>query len=356
MRILLGIQRLWRGGGTETHVITLADSLRKMGHEVVVYTSGGEWVDKVRRYGITIQTDVSMLNRKNRSSSQVKLGQYLRHRRFDVMHAHDATTLRLFSHAIKAMQHRPKLIFTVHGPYVRRTVISDAEKQASAIIAVSSEIRKSLLKTVSQRKLHMVRNGIRSDVFYPASGRVFRKVHGIPQDAFVVAYCGRFTFDKITLGKRIVEALRTFSSNNSGTHIVIAGRGAKDMFVTAERVHILGHVEQMQSFINSCDVLIATGRTAVESLFCKVPVVTIGKAGYHGPITMNSLRRMLVSNFGDHGTPRTWTSEKLHRDLRLIRQRHRMFRGETEKVRQVVKRKLSAKHMASRIERIYRAH
>jgi L-malate glycosyltransferase len=354
VRILLGIQRLWRGGGTETHVITLANELKKLGHQVVIYTSGGEWVQQVRNLGIQVQTDPGMKRTSTRAQSSAIVKRYLLKQRFHVIHVHDAASFQCFSEAITGMVRRPKLVFTVHGPYVARAALLLAQDKADAVIAVSSEIRRSLPLFVNRRKVSIVPNGIQTNVFQPTSGQAFRIRRGIPQTAFVVGYCSRFTFDKLTLGMRIVRGLIQYAENHPNVHVVVAGRGSKQRIPSSRRVHIVGHVEHMPSFLSACDVMMGTARTAVEGLLCGVPVVTIGKAGYHGLVSSHNLSQMISTNFGDHGKQHTWTSQRLHADLRRVQRQRAKYHEQTQAVRKIIANRLSAGQMAKRVQDIYR--
>lgn len=356
LNILLGIQRLWRGGGTETHVLTLGERLKTLGHQVTVYTSGGEWVEKVRGTGVAVETDSRLFATHKEKAISAQFEDYLTRHHFDVLHAHDTATLRLFARAKHKGLTRGKLVFTLHGGYVDKSSIALANREASHIIAVSSAIRKSHLSDVSEHKLHVVPNGIRTDEFRPNSGKSqLRQRLFIPSEAFVIGYCSRFTFDKMTLGKRVIRALRAYAARYHKVHIIVAGRGAKQVISKNGRLHVMGHIEHMQSLINACDVMIATGRTAAESLLCGVPVLAVGKAGYQGVVTPRNIEQMIQTNFSDHGQFHTWTSEKLQRDIQNMRRKFHRTQKDTARTRKLVQGKLSASRMASRIESIYQA-
>ncbi|WAH36127.1 glycosyltransferase family 4 protein [Alicyclobacillus dauci] len=356
MRVLLGINRLWRGGGTETHVMTLADRLKKMGHRVVIFTSGGGWVQKARNLGIPVHVERDL--RSSTSKGQQAFRKFVRINQFDLVHVHDGPTLGLASRALVGRKDMPPIVYTLHGSYVGMSTLLQASRKAKAIICVSPTMRRTFLRKVPTvpGKVTVVSNGIRGDVFHPsaASGRAFRMTHKIPLNAFVIGYSARFTFDKTELGRRVVRVLRRYVKNNPNVHVVVAGRNSKNVVSPESRLHVLGHVEDMQNYYNACDALIGTARVATEGIACGVPTICIGKGGFHGRVTSENLTRMFRTNFGDHSTTVYWKNVDLLREIRAFQRDRTAIVTETGNVRARVIRRLSAEQMARRTELVYK--
>lgn len=351
MRIWLGIGRLWRGGGTETHVITLAQALRRQGHQVTVCTSGGAWVKRVRQLGIPVQ----IITLNSGRASATSLRKRLRQRHVDVLHAHDGVSLRAFSAALDRYHRGSKLVYTVHGLYIGPQVLAVAGSQADGVIAVSRSAAVAAMKWIPQRRIQIVPNGVDTSMFRPVSvrGRSFRLRHRVPETAHVVAYCGRFTFDKVRLGRRVVRLLAHYSKVYPGVHILVAGRGAKSLRLRASRVHVVGHVEAVGDFFNACDVVIATGRTAVEAALAGANVIALGRAGLQGRVTTSTLTRLSRTNFGDHGPRRRWTNAQLVQELNALHGRRTTGR-ERAALRRAIVHRLSATRMARQTLAVYR--
>ncbi len=350
MRIWMGVQRLWRGGGTETHVITLAQGLQRQGHQVTICTSGGAWVNKVRRLGIPVYV-VAM----NQGSGVALLRQKLLFGQVDILHAHDSTSLRAFAAAVGGRRGSPKLVYTVHGTYVSKRALALARKRAHEVIVVSAKAANLAARWIPGTHLTVVPNGVDTTVFRPAPdrGKKFRQEYGIPIDARVIGYSGRFTFDKVKLGRRTVRVLAKYAEKNPRVHILVAGRGSRRLGIRVPRVHVVGHIESMQNFFNACDGVIATGRTAVEAALCGANVVALGTAGLQGHITLAKLSQLSRTNFGDHGPHRAWQDQRLLKELTSLRRR-RTQTSESSQLRQVLARRLSAAQMVKKTLAVYR--
>ncbi len=59
MRFVLANRLLDRAGGTEVHLLTLAEQLRRLGHEVCLYSPElGPFTDHVRRRGVDVAAEL----------------------------------------------------------------------------------------------------------------------------------------------------------------------------------------------------------------------------------------------------------------------------------------------------------
>lgn len=356
MRILLMIQHLWRGGGTESHVITLARGLRAAGHDVVIYTSGGPWIDKARRSGATVIENAAM---NHGSSAAVNsFVRFLRHHHFHVIHAHDGSSLDLAARARLRLRGLPSLVYTVHGPYVGSRRLRYAAQVAQAVIGVSEPMRVRAIRRggMSPGMVHTVLNGIDTGVFRPRSKVASRARLGLPRDAFVVGYAGRFTFDKIGLSTRVGRTIKQYAGMNRRTFALIAGRNANRLVSSSSTTKVLGHVGHMEVFFSACDVVVGTARVAAEALACGVPTIVIGVGGYHGLVTPGNIGRMLSNNFGDHAEGRrSWPEDRLRHRISWVRRHYSSVERDTQHVRLSVIRVLSSDRMVKHVVSVYRS-
>jgi peptidoglycan/xylan/chitin deacetylase (PgdA/CDA1 family) len=65
------------------------------------------------------------------------------------------------------------------------------------------------------------------------------------------------------------------------------------------RVHVIGFVNDLISWLAESTCNIAAGRVAVESLLCNRPTIALGEADYEGLVTQANLASCIASNFGD---------------------------------------------------------
>lgn len=122
---------LHQGGGTESHVLTLAKRLLRQGYHVGVYTSGGGWVEHFRSNGVQIH-----VCEYNIHSLEHVIRQYA----YRIVHAHEPAGYTLVR-KLKLKKQIPTVL-TVHGPYVQPKTMFKAAQSADAIIAVSRECKR----------------------------------------------------------------------------------------------------------------------------------------------------------------------------------------------------------------------
>lgn len=354
-RILLVVRRLWRGGGTETYVFTLARELQRSGHTVGVFSSGGQWVSYFQQHGIRVH-----ISNGDKSSPQIR--QVVHDFNYRVVHAQDSWS---FSQMPQFQdKHHIRVIYTVHGRYTTPQVLKRYSPFAHAIIAVSPSLQYYVQKCgIPARKIHLIQNGIDLTVFHPASpmndeGRRqrlnFRTRYGIPEGAFVIGYAGRFTFDKVGLSKRIALVLAHFAKTYSNTYVIVAGRNSAKSMISTINCKVIGHVSNMNDFYHACDVVVGTARVAMESLVSAVPTIAVGYAKYIGIIDSNTVSPASQSNFGDHGTTRLpWSNRDLLNDIQLIRSHLGLYRTKAVYVSRIVRERYSSRQMVKRILKLY---
>lgn len=356
MRVLLLIDRLYRGGGTETYVLTLARGLRRLGHDVTIYTSGGPWVAQALRRGLVVVSQTSMLSLGQREVT--RFADFLRKHSFDVVHAHETVGFTLYRRAMRLSPKCPPLVFTLHSPYIGNRTLRHVCSTAKAIIAVSDPLRKQLKRDghAPSRKLTTIPNGVDMETFRPTLKARARKAFGIPHRRFVIGYAARFTTDKISFGERVAHTLKQYAHQDANVQVLIAGRGSLKYVKPAHRVKVLDHVDKMDSFYNACDVVIGTARVALETLASGTPTIVVGTGGYHGLVTIENVRRMIAHNFGDHAVPRRdWTEYQLLARVKWVKRHANLVLKDTRQVRTYIRHRLSTRQMVEQVARVYQS-
>ena len=323
--------------------------LRRAGHTVGVFTAGGAWVPFFRASGIPVH--VSSARHERFAALQRLIAQ----RGYEVLHGHDAESFQLIR---RLRERRPfAAVFTVHGRYVHARTLRMCAPAAGAVVTVSAVLRHYVAASgVPQNKIHEVANGVSTSVYHPQRRSTLRRRFNIPGDAFVVGYAGRFTGDKLDLSRRASGLLHEYAAARPNVHVLIAGRESRAHERTGARFHVLGAVSDMAAFYRACDVVIGTGRVALESLACGVPTIAGGRAEYIGRVTPASSAAMHRTNFGDHGAHRrAWRSAEVFRDLDAVRRHRDRARRDAAALIRFVQQRFSARRMALRIARLYTA-
>lgn len=354
MRILLVVDRLYRGGGTETHILTLAKGLQRRGHEVTIYTSGGAWVAKALKSKIHVVVQPTMRNLSHKDV--ITFVQLLKHRHFDVIHSHEPLGCGLTQRAQRYLGVRLPLIFTLHGSYIWDGALRMVGRSTKRVISVSVPMRNLAVTTgrMSPKKVIIIPNGIETQTFTPSQQDHARSALGISLNKFTIGYASRFTHDKAEIGLRVVRVLNSFARNHNHVEVLVAGRGSQQVVKSSRDVKVLGHVDDMARFLSACDVVVGTGRVAAEALVCGKPVIMIGANGYHGLLTSKNIQTMINYNFGDHGTRyQGWTAERLMNEMSRVQRNIKQIRQETDNLRTGNLEKLSASRMVDRVLKVY---
>jgi len=347
-KVLLMIHRLWQGGGTETHVRLLASQLVKAGWEVGLFTAGGPWVPSLRAKGVRVYID-DRADRERLAS----LKRLLALEKYQVVHAHDGSSFRLVA---QLPRNCVKVTMTIHGDYMFKGALKTATRRADAVLVVSPELAQMARKArIEPRKIKEVANGICTHVFYPARVSDLRLRRGIEAGAFVIGYAGRFTYAKAELGKRVVEAFLPYLQQHREAQMLVAGReSGETLTVRNPRVRILGHVDDMASFYRACDVVIGTGRVALESAACGIPTIAVGEGRLIGRLLPDTLGQAAVSNFGDHGARMPWQAAELVTAVDEVRRQREASLRDASQVGARVRQKYSANQMVREIQQVYR--
>ena len=151
-------------------------------------------------------------------------------------------------------------------------------KCVSGVICVSEKNKKESIKMglTTRDKCIVIPNAINKSVFYKMDKIKVRRMYGISEDSFVVAYVGVFSQRKGS--KRLSEALKKI--DNPNVFSVFIGDGpeepvCKNILFKGKVVH-----EQICPFLNCADVFVlptlAEGccNAIIEAMACGLPIVS----------------------------------------------------------------------------------
>lgn len=362
MRILLSHHAPWLGG-TRTHLIDLAEELKRRRYETVVLTDGGILDAEMAARGISFKARPKDPDDLDRLYRRLVSG------------AHDWI---LHAHTRKAMSECFRLsletglpwVATIHGEYA-----ADFEKSppgyamarsVRTVITVSEGIRDYLAEhsAVPPEKTRVIRNGINTKEYSPNPPGPGRKAVGINPGAFALMYLGRLDSDKgpaVRASARAACILRDWGIDCRG---VLVGGG--DLFGEMEAFNrqqaentggaplaLTGTRRDLPALISSCDVVVAAGRSALEAMAAGKPVIAAGHAGCFGLVTPERWEAACASNFGDHGQ---WpepsavaVADQAHRFV-YDRDYARRLGGQ---LRELVIRDYDIRGMVDRLEAVY---
>jgi glycosyltransferase involved in cell wall biosynthesis len=227
-RRLLAVIDWLEVGGAQRHLLGIAAGLRRDGWEVVVATAGQEpLTDAFRQAGIQV---VSLTQRsiKHRFSPifAMRLAWLARQGKFDLIHAHLHSAS--VAAAIAARVQGLPLVLTHHSMNTWRrgwhSVLGRwADRQADAVIAVASNL--ATAAGAHGARVRLIPNGVEwpSRLDSPGEIAAARARLGIPTDAYVISYIGRFTVDKNPL--LFIEAAARVATRCPSAYFLMLGDG-----------------------------------------------------------------------------------------------------------------------------------
>lgn len=118
-----------------------------------------------------------------------------------------------------------------------------------------------------------------------------------------IALIGRLTGPKGALARRLLREV--FPRFPRVQFALVGGPVTDDVLrLAGHNVECLGWVANLEKLLESVDLVIGSGRVALEAMHAGVPVLAAGEARYLGFVTVESFPEARRTNFGDcdHGT------------------------------------------------------
>lgn len=150
------------------------------------------------------------------------------------------------------------------------------------LVADADTVAIKLKEYIDHADVNVIKNGIDINHFVPGDKVEARIKMGLPKDKFIVGCCGRL--EKVKGHANLIKAAASLPNN---VHIALAGDGRLKGQLQAlalslgieDRVHFLGHKEDMPSFYQSLDVFCLPSLkegmplAPLEAQACNIPAV-----------------------------------------------------------------------------------
>ncbi|KKO55408.1 glycosyltransferase [Paenibacillus sp. DMB20] len=360
MNILMLVTRL-DIGGTEKYILSISRNLLTHGIRVGVATNGGPLAGSFKRAGIPVHIlpTGKKLEKVSFLSSIIAKGRY------NLIHAHDSNSF-LLSVTLSRQYNIPSIV-TVHGTYHHQDALLTSARTSKRVIAVSPKLTHWLMNhKIPTDKIRMVPNGIDIATFRPTSNKSgCRKALRLPLTAKILVYAGRFSPDKYHIARNVILSAGRIAKNNRQFIAVLVGPGPlrSNLIQLADKVnHRLGRraviirppMSNIQHAYNAADVVIGTGRVALEAMACAKPVISVGVAGYCGIVQQKNINQMIQCHFGDHGAFTPISIEKLSSDINSLLGNPKRARDFGKDGAKTVQRRFSIHKIVSRLLQTYK--
>lgn len=365
LNVLLALMAL-ETGGAETHVVGLAQELKRRGHRVVVASQGGCLEGELLKAGIKhFQVPLH-----SRAPWDMLRGFHLMTRlvneeRIDVIHAH-ARIPAWVGHFVSLVTRRP-LVTTAHGIYSANLGMRAFTAWGKHVIAVSGDVKTHLVKNfgVEAEQVTVIPNGVDTARFAPDADAtpVLQEFHLAPDDPKVV-YISRLSGARGEIALRVIEAVPELLRRYPTLKTFIVGEGDKlpevrrwaqkvNQDFKTEAVLVTGARTDTAALIAPATVVIGVGRVILEGMASAKPVVVAGEAGFMGLLTPENLDLARRHNFSGRGTEQPTRADLITAAIERVLKNpeHAVSLGEFG--RAIALEEFSLPRMAAEVEKVY---
>ena len=339
--------------GAEVYAIQLIE--QQVTNRHTVYQISNRFFMKGPAYQIPleVETKSKFLFWKN----VISLRKLLQEKNIHVIHTHSRAAAKL---AFWARLSLPVgLVSTVHGrqhPSFSKKIMN---QYGDFIISVCENIEKHLLTDFkySQRRLAVVRNPISSQHF-SFSKKVDILESALKSKKIKVGLIGRTTGPKGLRTQQILKALPPlFKQHGLEADYYLMGGEIKDLYLSEnQKVEVIEVRSQLTSAdYEKFDLVIGSGRVALESLITGIPTIAFGEAKYLGLAKLATLSDFFSSNFGDIDPllkEPALNPDQLKKDLADF-VANALPTAQRKKISEFLQRELNTQKISKRIFRFY---
>ncbi|GMK40799.1 hypothetical protein PCCS19_38550 [Paenibacillus sp. CCS19] len=300
-------------GGTETYVLSLVKAFPSLG-VMPIYAGGtGVMYESFVRAGCPILrvdlTAEKLMDPANQEHAERTLTQIMRSRKIDLVHIHQTPSGMYAAEAARKLG--IPVVFTVHGAYYATEQLQQLKEAGCVFVSVSPPVQAYLDR--QSIPSHLIANGIDFEQYRSAkSSDELRTNLRISDGEKVIVYASRLAWDKAAVCAMLIRAARMIRfSETLPIHVIIVGSGNQAAAIAeltesvnqesnTPFIHMVGSQMQMRDYYNLGDLVVGTGRVALEAMACGKPVLAIGNHGYFGLVDQPVYEEAWRYYFGDH--------------------------------------------------------
>src|SRR3989338_1643972 len=304
--------------GAEVYATQLIDQQSRNGHNVFQVSNGFFAETKAKKQTLEVETKSFVHFIKN----FLWLRHFLKKHHIQVIHTHSRAAAKLGYWARMGL--RIGMISTLHGrqhPSFSKKLFN---QYGDFLIAVCESIHYQLRFhfNYNPRRLLVLRNPISSTDF-KYSPHTSRFTNLNTTEPFKIAVIGRTTGPKGKRSEQVLMVLsQLFEKLNKPVQFYLIGGKASDLNHTSSLQIIEKSVPALTSVdYAEYDLVVGSGRVALESLITGIPTVAFGEAQYMGLVRLSNLKENYATNFGDidlNSISPLLPTDKLKQDLNTL--------------------------------------
>ena len=315
-------------GGAETHVVELSKQLQQIGHEVLVASNGGSYVQEIEQAGIRhIDAPLNSRGIVSMIKSFGILNSVIGQEKPDIVHAHARIPAFLCS-IIHRLRRSFKFVTTVHGTYrvggLMRLLSAWGQKTAM----ISEDVKKYTQRNyrLLDGNIFMTSNGVDTDKFSDTvSEEDIVKEFELYPEATRIAYVSRLSFDVCAPAFMLLDGFLEIARKCPNLECIIVGDGDAydDLKHRADAINeqvgrlavvMTGARTDVNKILACATVCVGVSRAALEAMAVGKPCILAGQEGYIGVFDESKLSEAMDCNFTCR-TCRPTTKEELVQDL-----------------------------------------
>jgi peptidoglycan/xylan/chitin deacetylase (PgdA/CDA1 family) len=306
MNILMTLSQL-EVTGAEVYSVTLADKFIERGHKVFIISDTLTKKTKAEYTSIPLSKRTFFYRIKN----SIFIYRFIKRNNIHIVNAHSRASAWVSNIACR-FANVPLVVF-IHGrqaTFLSRRIFHGF---GNYTIAICEKLEQQLLEVfkVSSDKVEVIRNGFELPVIEE------KKTTGQKTVAFVTRLSG----PKKDLAYKLMEYIISsnfFDEAGDVKFKIIGGQSIPPGFEKFKNdFEFTGYIENLPHEINNADVVIGSGRIAIDAVLHKKPLIAVGEACTIGLVTKDNLQFALETNFGDvNVTEKEFDFEKILFDLK----------------------------------------
>lgn len=308
MKILMATNSL-DIGGAETHIIELVKELKRRGHDIVVVSTGGVYVEELEEAGIRhIKAPLNSRTLGPMQQSYRVLKKAIREEKPDVVHAH--ARIPGFLCGLLHKRHTFAFVTTCHGVYQTAGVLKLLSNWGERSLAVSEDVRDYLIREygIPSEHISLTINGIDTDRFsQKITGEKIRRELGLGE-APVVGHVSRLDQAASHAARQLIALAPRLSAEIPGVRILMIGGGDvyEELLARAKQVNeaigrecvvLTGARTDVNDLLAACDLFVGVSRAALEAMAAGKSVVLSGAQGHTGLLVPELLGKAMDTNF-----------------------------------------------------------
>lgn len=284
------------------------------------------------------------------------LRRFLIENKIHVVHTHSRAAVKLAYWARFGV--KTGLVATIHGRQHPSLSKKLWNQYGDRVVTVCETIKKQLTRdfNFNPSRLSVIRNAISDNGF-----QFLHNVQTYSKDKTIkIAVVGRTTGPKGDRTRQFLNAIPALEKElNFKSELVLVGASNAAITlnlnddVKVTQVHLEKTLTSEDYF--GYDLVVGSGRVAIESLLTGVPTICFGEASYEGLADSKNIQKFMESNFGDielDSTEPVLNMDQLKRDLQNVLT-NQLRLDERQVVASVIREEFNSQKIAKRIYRIY---